>query len=196
MVHPFYDRNISQPGERRRIRRSIERWQSFSEAPDRLHQALVGYSFTGAASLYSAIGDGDAAYSYLSAFLATRAGGRLRFPDTQYYEHDGNDATTVETPLTFASAVCDMLPKSWDGTIRVFPALPSHWKDVRFDNLLADGGVAVSAELSGGRLVWLGFASRWKRRLRIVSPVLGELAQAPLEFALEPQVPRWLIRDD
>lgn len=196
MVHPFYDRNVTQPGERWRIRRSIERWQSFSEAPDRPHPALAGYSLTGAASLYSAIGDGDAAYAYLSAFLATRAGGRLRLPNTQYYEHDGNDATTVETPLTFASAVCDMLLQSWGGTIRVFPALPSHWKDARFDNLLADGGVAVSAELSGGRLVRLGFVSRRKRRLRIVSPFLSEHSQAPLEIALEPQVPRWLISDD
>ncbi|MDE0523042.1 MAG: hypothetical protein OXH79_13915 [Boseongicola sp.] len=199
MVHPFYDRNITQPGEPCRIRRSIERWQGFSEAPDRPHQALVGYSFTGAASLHSAIGDGDAAHACLTAFLATRAGGRLRFPNTQYYEHDGNDATTVETPLTFASAVCDMLLQSWGGTASSrlcppagkTPALTISWRMAALRSARSspeaassgsdscrggDGGYASSARFSANipRSRW---KSRWSRRFPAGSSAMTDPGQ-------------------
>ena len=36
--------------------------------------------------------------------------------------------------------------------MRVFPAIPTDWKDVRFDNLLTEGGFVVSAALQGGQL--------------------------------------------
>ncbi len=41
--------------------------------------------------------------------------------------------------------------ESEPGPIRIFPALPSTWKDVEFRDLRAEGAFLVSAKRSGGK---------------------------------------------
>jgi hypothetical protein len=48
-----------------------------------------------------------------------------------------------------------MLLQDDDGRLKVFPALPSSWKDVVFYNLRAQGGKVVSAERKDGKTVWV-----------------------------------------
>ena len=170
MAYPFFDRNITQPGEKVRIQKSVAHWQSYSASPFDPHPSLVGYSFTGAASIYAAIGEGDMAYAYLRAFLDTGAGGRMRSANTQYYEHAGDDATTVEVPLTGAVSTLDMLLQSWGGTLRLFPAIPKGWRDVSFFNLAAEGGIAVSAVLDDGKIVFLALKSKADRTVVFECP--------------------------
>jgi hypothetical protein len=52
-----------------------------------------------------------------------------------------------------------MLIQSWGGTIRVFPACPSAWKDAVFHNLRAEGGFLVSAERKNGKTAWVRIKS-------------------------------------
>ena len=40
--------------------------------------------------------------------------------------------------MSAVACVNEMLLQSWGGRIRVFPACPDHWRDVRFDRLLAE----------------------------------------------------------
>ena len=65
------------------------------------------------------------------------------------------------------AAVNEMLLQSWGGRIRVFPACPSHWRTVRFDKLLAEGSVEVSAVRLEGRTLGVGLASRRTARIRL-----------------------------
>ncbi|MGH0001956.1 glycosyl hydrolase family 95 catalytic domain-containing protein [Pseudovibrio ascidiaceicola] len=172
MVYPFYLCNMDQPDEKERIRKSVDHWQSFSKSPHEPHEKLVGYSFTGAASLYAAIGEGDLAHEYLRAFLDTNAGGRMHLTNTQYYEHAGVDATTVEVPLTGATAAIDMLLQSWGGKIRLFPAIPPVWKDAAFFNLPAHGGYLISAVLQDGKLAFLSVKAKRSGRFALKSAIL------------------------
>jgi hypothetical protein len=59
-----------------------------------------------------------------------------------------------------------MLLQSWSdpakdqaGPIRVFPALPSAWKDVEFRDLRAEGAFLVSAKRSNGKTQWVRIKS-------------------------------------
>ena len=57
---------------------------------------------------------------------------------------------TLEGNFAFASGVQEMLLQSHTGVIRVFPAVPSSWKDIAFNDLRAMGAFLISAEQKGG----------------------------------------------
>ena len=97
------------------------------------------------------------------------------------------------------AAVNEMLMQSYNGVIRVFPAMPDGnrewerfhregwgvgdfvhrcrdydaWKDVRFDRLLARGAFEVSAELADGKLKFIAVHSKMGGAARIASPFLA-----------------------
>lgn len=52
---------------------------------------------------------------------------------------------TLEGNFAFASGIQEMLLQSHTGVIRVFPAIPSGWREVSFDRLRAMGAFLVSA---------------------------------------------------
>lgn len=103
-----------------------------------LSSNLQGYSYTGASSMYSMLGDGDNALKCLHMYLK----GWDR-PNTMYTESNP-PSPVMETPLSAARCVQDMLLQSHD-VIRIFPAVPSDWRDATFDKLLAEGAFEVSA---------------------------------------------------
>jgi alpha-L-fucosidase 2 len=59
---------------------------------------------------------------------------------------------TLEGNFAFAAAVQEMLIQSHSGTIRIFPALPSDWKDVEFNTLRTEGAFLVSARQKDSRV--------------------------------------------
>ena len=118
------------------MKRSIDHWIGLDES-------LTGYSFTSAASLYAAIGEGEKAYHYINRFLD-----EVPTYNSMYLEHLswGGGGHTLETPLTVASTIHDMLLQSWGGKIRVFPAVPNSWSQIAFTHFRAEGGFLVSAQ--------------------------------------------------
>ncbi len=56
----------------------------------------------------------------------------------------------IETPLSFAKSVHDMLLQSWGGTLRVFRGTPSSWPDAAFHQLRGQGAFLVSAKKKNG----------------------------------------------
>jgi len=72
--------------------------------------------------------------------------------NSMYLEHLdwGGGGHTLETPLTVASAVNDMLLQSWGDKIRIFPAVPKNWTQISFTHLRAEGGFIVSAKRENG----------------------------------------------
>ena len=72
--------------------------------------------------------------------------------------------------MAAVAAVNEMLLQSWGGRIRVFPACPSHWRTVRFDKLLAEGGLEVSAVRLEGRTVGVRLTAKIAKRVQLRNP--------------------------
>jgi alpha-L-fucosidase 2 len=137
MVYPLRLVAGADAGERALIEKSLAHWIGFEGA-------LQGYSFVGASAISSLLGKGDDAERFLDQLL-----GRFVKPNTMYLEA----GPVIETPLSAAQAVHEMLLQSWGGTLRIFPALPAGWKEVAFDDLRAEGAFLVSAVRRGGKTV-------------------------------------------
>lgn len=68
-----------------------------------------------------------------------------------------------------------MLLQSSDGKIRVFPAIPSDWKDCRFVNLRAVGAFLVSSEVKEGKISYIFIESLKGGRCNVINPFDGEV---------------------
>lgn len=128
-IYPLYLLNWDQEDHRDLIVKSLNRWLSFDEK-------LQGYSYTGAASIYASIRQGNEAESYLEKLMDVKI-----YPNTFYAEK----GPCIETPLSAAKSVQDMLLQSWGNVIRIFPAIPDKWQDVSFYQLRTEGAFLVSA---------------------------------------------------
>jgi len=168
-IVPFRMWDISDPAKKEVAERSLKHWLS-------LNKALQGYSFTGASKMYSYLGDGDKALAMLQNYFR-----RFDKPNTMYTE---GSSPVIETPLSVARAVQDMLLQSHD-VIRVFPAIPSSWKDAAFDSLLAEGAFEVGAVRKDGKTQFVRIRSLagepCKVKTDLVNPVrMGKKGQEAL----------------
>ncbi|OKI12742.1 glycoside hydrolase family 95-like protein [Streptomyces sp. CB03911] len=137
--HPLHQLDLTRPANRALLRRSMEHWLG-------LTGELQGYSFTGSASMYALLGDGEAALRQLHELLD----GYVR-PNTMYAE----TGPVVETPLSGAQSLHDMLLQSWGGVLRIFPAVPDSWADTTVHDLVAEGAFRISACRRGGVTRWI-----------------------------------------
>jgi alpha-L-fucosidase 2 len=156
MIYPLRLVTGERPGERELIEKSLAHWIGFEGA-------LQGYSFVGASAISSMLGKGEDAERHLDELIR-----RFVKPNTMYLEA----GPVIETPLAAAQAVHEMLLQSWDGQIRVFPAVPARWQDASFHHLRAEGAFLVSAVRRGGRNVWVQVHSEQGEpaRLRVDMP--------------------------
>lgn len=88
-----------------------------------------------------------------------------------YYTRQPGMHVYLEGSGTLATACNEMLLQSWDGLIRVAPALPRAW-DARF-TLLAMGGFVVSAECRGGEALYVAIESPRGGEARLANPFDG-----------------------
>ncbi len=167
MIYPLYVIHWDQPENRAIIEKSVARWVS-------LKGAFAGYSFTGAASMYASMGRGNDAYTMMNDFID-----KVVEPNTMYLEAD---SPVIETPLSGAQSIQDMLLQSWGGTIRVFPGVPDAWKDVVFSDLRTEGAFLVSAVRKEGRTQWVNVRSLVGEPCRIKPGLVGAVkASVPLK---------------
>ncbi|WP_136605434.1 glycosyl hydrolase family 95 catalytic domain-containing protein [Paenibacillus dokdonensis] len=134
---------------------------------------LRGFSFTGAASIASALGLGDEALAYVRSLM------HFIKPNTMYKEA----GPVIETPLAGAEAIQDMLLQSWGNLIRIFPAIPGEWKEAVFHNLRTEGGFLVSAVFKAGRTKLIRIRSLAGEPCRLVT----DLAHSEEGFVIEVQ---------
>jgi len=143
--YPLYDLNAE--NNRDLVRTSLDHWLKVTENPDKKKDqamSVTGYTCSGAASMYASLGDAEKAYEYLQKFSFVNIYG-----NTLYSE---GKEQLIETPLSAAASIHDMMLQSWGGKIRIMPAIPEAWKDVHFQDLLCEGGAEVSADRSNGKL--------------------------------------------
>ena len=113
----------------------------------------VGFSFTWMAEIYAKAGNGAAAAYQLRSFfehICSQNGfhlnGDFRHAGVTQFHYR---PFTLESNMCAADAVQEMLMQCYDGTIRVFPAIPADWKEFgcAFEGFLSFGGVKVSSEI-------------------------------------------------
>ena len=127
------------------LRTTVDHWLEVTRSKAQTKSRampVTGYTATGAASMYAWLGAGEKAYYYLDFLIKHN---RVS-PTTMYAE--GNPV--IESPLSFATSVHDMLLQSWSGKIRVFRGTPERWADVAFRDLRTQGAFLVSAKKKAG----------------------------------------------
>ncbi len=152
-LYPLFQLNPDSPADRELVDKSVVHWHRIENG-----KALAGYSYTGAASLYAALGRGNDAYEILQHFLLGDIGISQLLPNTMYVESGGRNPV-IETPLSAAASITELLLQSWGNKIRVFPAVPDKWQNSVFQDLLAQGGFKVSASRENGRTNWVAVES-------------------------------------
>lgn len=158
MIYPLYLVNGEQPGGREQVEKSVGHWLS-------LPGGFAGYTFTGSSSMYASLGDGTRALQQLDG-LRSRI-----LPNTLYRE----GGPVIETPLSAAQSIHDMLLQSWGDTIRVFPALPKTWTRANFRDLRTEGAFCVSASSVNGQTEWVGVKSLAGEPFRIRTGLVGKV---------------------
>ena len=138
----------------------------------------VGFGFTWLACIAARVGDAQLAEENLDIFLKafiSRNGFNLNGDYKQLgYSGLAYRPFTLETNFAAGQAVHEMLLQSWDGVVRVFPAVPEKWADVRFENLRAEGGFGVWARRESGSTTWVRVRSEHGGLLRLRDPFAGK----------------------
>ncbi len=142
--------------DRNLIERSLRTWE-------RDQSAFRGYSFTGGASMYALLGNGDAALARLNRFLDAP---RYMEANTFYAEA----GPVIETPLAAAASIQELFLQSRAGALHVFPAVPTSWREAAFQQLRGQGAFLVSGVRANGRTAWVRVQSLAGQPVRIVVP--------------------------
>ncbi|MGW2768764.1 glycosyl hydrolase family 95 catalytic domain-containing protein [Streptomyces sp. NPDC001275] len=142
-VYPLYELTGRTPDEKALIEKSLAHWVGFEGA-------LQGYTFTGAASMSALLGKGDDALRYLGQLMS-----RFIQANTMYKE----SGPVIETPLSAAQSLHDMVCQSWGGVIRVFPALPAAWRELTVHDFRTQGAFLLSAVREAGATRWVRLVS-------------------------------------
>ncbi|MDX2432499.1 MAG: alpha-L-fucosidase [Bacteroides sp.] len=162
-LFPFYPLHLldqEDSEQRALIEKSLNHWIGFKGA-------LAGYTYTGASSMAATLGQGEKALEYLEGFFP------FMKPNTMYVEA----GPVIETPLSCAESIHNILLQSWDDHIRVFPAVSSKWQDLSYHKLLAEGGFEISALRQKGKTKFVKVKSLAGEPLRINPGIAGELQQ-------------------
>ena len=152
-LYPLFVLNPDNQSDRELVDKSVVHWHQIGGGKE-----LAGYSYTGAASLYAALGRGNDSETILQHFLNGNIGISQLLSNTFYVESGGKNPV-IETPLSAANAISEMLLQSWGGKIRIFPAMPDKWQEAAFDQLRTQGAFLVSAVRKNGQTQWVKIKS-------------------------------------
>ncbi len=170
-VHPAMD--VTTDGaerERALIEASIEQYCSLGR------YLWAGHTYAQLASMAAVVGRGEFAYDCLLNLAEHWIG-----PNGLHFNRDlrgvgvsayrGADRPfTMEANCAIGAGTSDMLLQGWNDTVRLFPAVPAHWRDIAFRDLLTEGAFRVSAVRREGRAVWVHVRAGVSRRMRLQDP--------------------------
>ena len=138
-----------------------------------------GYSYSWFGNMKARAFDGEGAYRALRTFADC-------FCLKNTFHANGDQSGTGKSKFTyrpftlegnfaFAAGIQEMLLQSHTDTIRIFPAVPEAWKNIKFDHLRARGAFLLSAEKKDGKIVSVKILSEKGKKLLMVSPFTGEV---------------------
>ena len=156
MMHmPLYLVNRDNSDSWDLLKHSIDHWFSYDGD-------ILGFSNVGASLLCSAYKQGDLAFKHIQELMKKN----ITY-NTMYLE----EGPVIETPLGGMESIQQLLLQSWGDKIRVFPAMPSAWKDASFWRFAAQGGFVVSASYKNGRTEWIQIESKTDSSCKIESDI-------------------------
>ena len=153
-LYPLFQLSPDDTDDRALVDKSVTHWHHKDGG-----KMLAGYSFTGAASLYAALGRGDDAVGMLTYFITAPKLGTSYLSQTTFYFETGGKNPVIETPLSAGAAIIELLLQSWGGKLRPFPAVPQSWAEASFADLRGQGGFLVSAQRLAGTTAWVAVES-------------------------------------
>jgi hypothetical protein len=168
-IYPLAQLTIENKQQAKLARTSVDHWLdvTMNSGISIKDMPITGYTATGASSIYATLGEGELAYKYLDYFINHKNVS----PTTMYAE--GGSYPVIESPLSYATSVHDMLLQSWGGKIRIFPATPKHWEDLAFHQLRTQGAFLVTAKKVKGETKFVEVESLVGNPL-VVNPNISE----------------------
>jgi len=150
MIYPYYLVNIEQPGAKEMVQKSVSHFMKINSKATN-YGGCAAYTMTGASLMYAAIEDGQKALEYLNGFID--------YPLVRRNSMYAEAGPCLESPLSAAQCVHEMILQSWGDKIRVFPAVPDSWKDIMFHDLRTAGAFLVSASRKNGKTEFIRIKS-------------------------------------
>ena len=145
MIFPLHTLTWDQINKRDLIKNSIDYWSLIATGLDG-NEPTAGYAPCASICLYASIGHTEKITDLIDIFLYERSSkfktGSNVWASTMYRE----SGPVMETPLLFASTLQELLLQSYNGIIKVFPAVPDEWEDAAFHDYRAEGGFLISAK--------------------------------------------------
>ena len=151
-IYPLRTLTPETKADREMILKCLNHWHSFKRGG-------AGYSKTGGSCIASLLGDGDRALELL--------GGLKGFLHDNTFYSEAGGLPVIETPIHGATAMQEMLFQSWNGRLRIFPAVPKAWPDVQFHQLRGEGAYLVSARREKGKTKWVRVESEGKGSVEV-----------------------------
>ncbi len=143
-IYPLYVLDWDNPDQRDLMKKSVDHWWGLFTDPTKKREEFFGYSQTGAASMFASMGRGDDALAALEGYLHFNATLAACYQEG-----------TVEVPFSVSQSTQEMMLQSRKGLIRIFPAMPSTWKDAVFRDLRTEGAFLVSGRWKNGQTDWV-----------------------------------------
>ncbi|RKZ11380.1 hypothetical protein DRQ53_16085 [bacterium] len=182
--HPLGMIDVSQgPDERELILNTLRNMEK--QGPD----YWTGYSYSWIGNLYARALEGEKAAEALKDFATC-----FTLPSSFHVNGDQSGTGkskftyrpfTLEGNFAFASGIHEMLIQSHTGVIRLFPAIPSSWKDLSFRTLRTEGAFLVSASKVNGICTHVEITAENSGELRLADPFSDQDNPDILEFKLE-----------
>ncbi len=148
----------------------------------------VGYSFSWLANMKARAFDGEGAAKALQIFATS-----FCLPNSFHVNGDQSGKGysnftyrpfTLEGNFAFAAGLQEMLFQSHTGIAHIFPAIPSEWKNVSFDNFRAEGAFLISSTLKDGSVEKISIQSEKGGLLKLKNPFNKSVFECTSEFKL------------
>lgn len=139
MLYPLQNFPLDTYDNIQLAKKSIDYWLGF-----KINAYYCGYTYTGASSMCTLMGDGESSHSYMNALFK-------KYPVFKTLYKEGEAGPVFETPMSALASFTEMLLSSNGQTIKIMPAIPKVWEEVEFNRLLADNGFEVSAKRHKGQ---------------------------------------------
>ena len=147
-IYPLCLLNMENENERSIIEKSIRQIEKNGTGQ------WCGYSFSWMAAIYARANDADKAVNQLKIFASN-------FCSSNSFHLNGDQKGgqhssftyrpfTLEGNFAFAQGIHELLLQERNGHLELFPAVPTDWKNVSFNNLRVEGAFLVSAKKENG----------------------------------------------
>jgi alpha-L-fucosidase 2 len=158
---------------------------SYQDYIDKGEELWGGHSMPWVACVAARLERGEEARDWLRSWMQSYTIPQGGFNLSYNYHRTGQIAGPPifcnETNSGYCAGLLEMLLQSYDGIIRVFPAVPADWKEISFKNLRAQGACLISAIRRKGKILEVAITSEKGGEISIKNPWNGRIQRLSLK---------------